>query len=182
MARPRHVGSILSDSFFLPKWMVSLRRLMLTKEKWIVSLTKLLPIAKASPKEEAEGRCDVANEYSLPDEATTDAARARTERRRVRLSLPPSRWNQLAQTNDKSHVDLHTVPTDIPTTCTHPRTRPPPTGCAGCPLYVLRTDLKVFFPLYFFSLSWQLEFEDQPPYASWVASRDRRAMHAHVSL
>ncbi len=31
------------------------------------------------------------------------------------------------------------------------------------------------------ALSWQLKFEDQPPYASWVASRDRRAMHAHVS-
>ncbi len=46
---------------------------------------------------------------------------------------------------------------------------------------VLRTDLKVFLPLYFFSLSWQLEFEDQPPYASWVAYHDHRAMHAHVS-
>ncbi len=45
-------------------------------------------------------------------------------------------------------------------------------------LPVLRTDFKVFLSLYFFSLSWQLEFEDQPPYASWVASRDRRAMHA----
>ncbi len=42
-------------------------------------------------------------------------------------------------------------------------------------LPILHTDLKVFLPL---SLSWQLEFEDQPP---WVASRDRRAMHAHVS-
>ncbi len=48
-------------------------------------------------------------------------------------------------------------------------------------LPVLRTDLKVFLPLYFFSLSRQLEFEDQPPYTFWVASRNRRAMHAHVS-
>ncbi len=62
-----------------------------------------------------------------------------------------------------------------------------PCICCGIPniviialaeLPVLRTDLKVFHPLNFFSLSWQLGFEDQPP---WVASRDRRAMHAHVS-
>ncbi len=42
-------------------------------------------------------------------------------------------------------------------------------------LPVLCTDLKVFLPLHFFSLSWQLEFEDQLSHSSWVAT------HAHIS-
>ncbi len=49
-------------------------------------------------------------------------------------------------------------------------------------LPVLRTDLKVFLPLYFFSLSWQLEFEDQTPYASWVVSIAAPCMHMSVHI